>query len=50
MMEAPKPRPVRQRGADQLLAALAQAVHIVMFCAVVTWLVWGVGIIAGWLG
>lgn len=51
LREAPtKLRPVRQRGADQLYAALAQAVHVVVVCAFITWLVWGIGCIARWLG
>jgi hypothetical protein len=51
--EAPKPppRPVRQRGADQLYAALAAgAVNCGIGIGIITWLAWGIRTIAGWLG
>jgi hypothetical protein len=48
--EAPKPRPVRQRGADPLWRALARAVYWAIGMGVITWLVWGIGVIAGRLG
>lgn len=50
LREAPQPRPVRQRGADQLWRALARAVYWAIGMGVITWLVWGVFVIAGRFG